>query len=198
MSETLAVHLVDDDAGVAEACRYLLEGLGLAVIDWRSGEDFLAGANLDEPAAVLLDMRLPGIDGRAVHERLRAADACLGVIILTGHGDIDMAVESMKRGAVDFLQKPVGSRAMERALDSAFARARQCAGDRRIRELAATLSEREREIARWVSEGLTNREIAEALHIAIRTVEVHRSRVVEKMGAANSAELAAIWQRLEA
>ncbi len=197
MSETLAVHLVDDDAGVAEACRYLLEGLGLAVIDWRSGEDFLAGVNLEEPAAVLLDMRLPGIDGKAVHERLQAADACLGVIILTGHGDVDMAVESMKRGAVDFLQKPVGAEALDRALASAFARARQCAGDRRIRDYAAALSEREREIARRVSQGLTNREIAEALHIAVRTVEVHRSRVVEKMGAANSAELAALWQRIE-
>lgn len=97
------------------------------------------------------------------------------MIILTGHGDIDMAVESMKRGAVDCLQKPVGARTLERALASAFARARQCASDRRIRDLAAGLSEREREIA-----------------------EAHRSPVVEKMGAANSAELAALWQRLEA
>jgi two-component system response regulator TtrR len=197
MTNACTVHLVDDDAGVVKACRYLLEGLGMVVVEWHSGEAFLAGANLAEPAAVLLDMRLPGMDGQSVHERLQAADACLGVIILTGHGDIDMAVDSMKLGAVDFLQKPVGAEALDRALNSAFARARQSASERSVRQLAASLSPRERDIARRVSDGHTNRDIAEALHIAVRTVEVHRSRVVEKMGAANSAELAALWQRIE-
>ena len=197
MSDTLPVHLVDDDAGVAEACRYLLEGLALEVTYWPDGETFLSAADLQSPAAVILDMRMPGLDGAEVQQRLVAADACLGVIILTGHGDVDMAVEAMKRGAVDFLQKPVDAASLQQALVSAFARARDCAAGNRLLARARTLSERETDIAALVSEGLTNREIAEALHIAVRTVEVHRARVVEKMGAANSAELAALWQRLD-
>ena len=197
MIDALPVHLVDDDAGVAEACRYLLEGLDLEVTYWPGGEDFLAGADLHDPAAVILDMRMPGLDGTAVHERLQAENACLGVVILTGHGDVDLAVDAMKRGAVDFLQKPVGADALQHALATAFERARDHAARRDILARAGQLSDREREIARCVSEGMTNRAIAEALHIAVRTVEVHRARVVEKMGAANSAELAALWQRLD-
>ncbi len=197
MISALPVHLVDDDAGVAEACRYLLEGLDLGVTYWSSGEHFLAGANLHEPAAVILDMRMPGLDGIAVHERLRAGNACLGVVILTGHGDVDLAVDAMKRGAVDFLQKPVSAEALQQALATAFERARDNAAHRDISARAEQLSDREREIARCVSQGMTNRTIADALHIAVRTVEVHRARVVEKMGAANSAELAALWQRID-
>lgn len=197
MSGPLPVHLVDDDRGVVEACCYLLESLGYQATVWPDGEAFLAGAALHEPAAVLLDMRLPGMDGDAVHARLEARHACLGVIVLTGHGDVDMAVEAMKRGAVDFLQKPVAAGALATAIEAAFERARQCAIDHRIAAHAAALSDREREIARLVTAGWTNRGIAERLHIAVRTVEVHRARVVEKMGAANSAELAALWQRIE-
>ena len=195
-SHRLPVHLVDDDAGVADACRYLLAELDHAVTYWSSGEAFLAGAKLDEPAIVLLDMRMPGLDGAGVHAELRQREACLGVIILTGHGDIDMAVEQMKVGAIDFLQKPVAAAALAAALETAGQRARQCAADRDLAHRAAALSAREREIADLICRGLTNRDIGTALSIAVRTVEVHRARVVDKLGATNSAELAALWQRL--
>lgn len=193
---TVPVHLVDDDAGVADACRYLLEGLDYPVTYWSSGEDFLTRAPLDAPAVLLLDMRMPGLDGAAVHAELRRRESCLGVIILTGHGDVDMAVEQMKVGAVDFLQKPVSAAALADALETATRHARGQAAALDLMRRAAALSAREREIADLICRGLTNREIGQSLNIAVRTVEVHRARVVEKLGAANSAELAALWQRL--
>ncbi len=101
------IHLLDDDLRVTRACAFLLESLGYEVMCWAEGEMFLAQANLYQAGVVLLDMRMPGLDGRGVHEALRQSGSTLGVVFLTGHGDVPMAVEQMKQGAVDFLQKPV-------------------------------------------------------------------------------------------
>jgi len=196
VSDFLPVHLVDDDAGVARAFQFLLAEMDQPVHYWPESSSFLAEADLHEPAVVILDMRMPAPDGAQVHAELRRREACLGGIILTGHGDVDMAVEQMKQGAVDFLQKPVGAEALTTALERASQRARAQAAGRALARRAARLSPREREIAELICQGLPNREIASALNVAVRTVEVHRSRVVEKLGAANSAELAALWQRL--
>lgn len=196
-ADSLPVHLVDDDHTVADACRYLLEGLGRAVTYWSSGHDFLQRASLSEPAVLILDMKMPDLDGSQVHAALRERESCFGVIILTGHGDVDMAVEQMKIGAIDFLQKPVAAEALAEALKAASLRALALCARHRLEQRAAQLTEREREIGNLICQGKTNREIADALRIAVRTVEVHRSKVLDKLGASNTAEFAVLWQRLQ-
>lgn len=101
------IHLLDDDTAVTNACAFLLESLGYDVKCWTQGADFLAQASLYQAGVVLLDMRMPVLDGQGVHDALRQCGSTLAVVFLTGHGDVPMAVEQMKRGAVDFLQKPV-------------------------------------------------------------------------------------------
>lgn len=196
-ADSLPVHLVDDDRTVADACRYLLESLGRMVTYWQSGRDFLQQASISEPAVLILDMKMPDLDGSQVHAALRQREACLGVIILTGHGDVDMAVEQMKIGAIDFLQKPVAAEALADALKAASLRALALCARHRLEQRAAHLTEREREIGNLICQGKTNREIADALRIAVRTVEVHRSKVLDKLGASNTAEFAVLWQRLQ-
>lgn len=195
-AELLPVHLVDDDPTVADACRYLLESLGRAVTYWPRSRDFLNQASLSEPAVLILDMKMPDLDGSQVHAALRERDTCLGVIILTGHGDVDMAVEQMKVGAIDFLQKPVAAEALAEALKAASLRALALYARQTLEERAAQLTEREQEIGSLICQGKTNRDIADALRISVRTVEVHRSKVLDKLGASNTAEFAVLWQRL--
>ncbi|WP_018717913.1 response regulator [Arhodomonas aquaeolei] len=190
------IHLVDDDASTGDACRFLLEGYGYGVTYWSAGTDFLAGATLEAAGCVILDLRMPRMDGTAVHAALRERRSPLGVVILTAHGDVPTAVEQMKQGAADFLQKPVNGTRLIAAVDTALARSRSAWEVRILAQRATTLSERERHVARLVRDGLTNRAIAERLHVAVRTVEVHRAAAMRKMGAHSSAELAALWQRV--
>ena len=109
------IHLLDDDLAVTQACAFLLESLGYEVMCWAEGGVFLAQADLFRTGVVLLDMRMPALDGQAVHEALRQRGSTLAVVFLTGHGDVPMAVEQMKRGAVDFLQKPVSVKPLHTA-----------------------------------------------------------------------------------
>jgi two-component system response regulator TtrR len=111
------IHLLDDDPAVTRACAFLLESLGYEAVCWEEGERFLAQADLYQVGVVLLDMRMPVLDGQAVHEALRQRGSTLAVVFLTGHGDVPMAVEEMKRGAVDFLQKPVSLKPLQAALE---------------------------------------------------------------------------------
>lgn len=164
------IHLLDDDTAVTNACAFLLESLGYDVKCWTQGADFLAQASLYQVGVVLLDMRMPVLDGQGVHDALRQCGSTLAVVFLTGHGDVPMAVEQMKRGAVDFLQKPVSVKPLQAAL--------------------------ERALASLVAKGFMNREIAEAMNIAVRTVEVHRARVMEKMQAGSLAELIRRFEKM--
>lgn len=111
------IHLLDDDIAVTQACAFLLESPGYEVSCWEQGEKFLAEANLHQVGVLLLDMRMPVLDGHAVHEIMRQKASTLAVVFLTGHGDVPMAVEQMKRGAVDFLQKPVSAVPLQAALE---------------------------------------------------------------------------------
>ena len=178
------IHLLDDDVAVTDACAFLLESLGYPVTCWEEGAVFLEQAELYQTGVLLLDMRMPVMDGKHVHEVLRLRESTLAVVFLTGHGDVPMAVEQMKLGAVDFLQKPVSARPLQTALEQ-------------IATCYRGLTVKERELAGFVVKGLMNREIAQVMNIAVRTVEVHRARVMEKMQAANLAELVNKWQQLK-
>ena len=190
------IHLLDDDLRVTRACAFLLESLGYEVMCWAEGEMFLAQANLYQAGVVLLDMRMPGLDDRGVHEALRQSGSTLGVVFLTGHGDVPMAVEQMKQGAVDFLQKPVSVEPLQAALERALELSMEAVSRQRILGNYQQLTPKERELALLVVQGLMNREIAQVMNIAVRTVEVHRARVMEKMHAGSLAELVWILQQV--
>ena len=183
------IHLVDDDVAVTEACQFLLESMDYRVTCWHSAESFLTQASLHELGVVLLDMRMPGMDGQQAYEAMRQQRSTLAVIFLSGHGDVPMAVTQIKKGAVDFLQKPVAVAPLTAALAQAFTVSADLFACHQIRCCYAELTPKERELASYVVQGLINREIAEKMHIALRTVEVHRARVMEKMQADSLASL---------
>lgn len=190
------IHLLDDDPAVTRACAFLLESLGYEAVCWEEGERFLAQADLYQVGVVLLDMRMPVLDGQAVHEALRQRGSTLAVVFLTGHGDVPMAVEEMKRGAVDFLQKPVSLKPLQAALEHGLTVSGERFAQKKVVDCYQQLTPKERELALLVMKGLMNREIAQAMSIAVRTVEVHRARVMEKMQARSLAELVSKLQRV--
>jgi two-component system response regulator DctR len=200
------VYIVDDEDVVRDALAWLLRSRRLLSEGFASAEAFEAAAEQraaaragdwpDAPACVLLDVRMPGMSGLASFERLieRGWLASLPVIFLTGHGDVPTAVAAVKRGAFDFVEKPFSNNALvdrvEQALQSsaqALAQRRQH-GDMALR--LAELTERERDVMQLVVKGRPNKLIADELHISVRTVEVHRARIFEKMGVKSAVELA--------
>lgn len=190
------IHLVDDDFAVTDACRFLLEGLNYRVQTWHDSQKFIDSTDPYQCGVVMLDIRMPGIDGQQVHQQLRRQNSTLAVVIVTGHGDIAMAVEEMKLGAVDFLQKPIAAAPLIEALERGIIHSQRQVEQRQRQQLFGALTPRERDIARAVAAGMTNKQIAEHHFIAVRTVEVHRARVMVKMQASSLAELVNTLNRL--
>ncbi|XSG86617.1 MAG: response regulator transcription factor [Methylohalobius sp. ZOD2] len=187
------VYIVDDDADLRSALRQLLESVGFQVKTYPDGSSFLKACGEDCAGCVVLDMAMPDMNGYEVQAALQKHGVRLPIIFLTGFGDIPMAVKSIQAGAVDFLEKPVDTaELLERvrqalAIDEERRQAEARACD--IRQRYARLSPRECEVMDLVLSGLSNKEIARKLDLSPRTVEVHRTHVMHKMGAANLAEL---------
>lgn len=187
------VYIVDDDAAVRDALGLLLSLHGYRTAFFADSMAFLNSCSEEMQGCLLLDIRMPGMDGLTLQNILREKAPELPVIIITGHGDVDSAREAFRAHAVDFLEKPLQEEQLVKAISEAFER-RSRADERRragaaYEQLHATLTPREREVMQLVVSGRHNREIAEALGISVRTVEVHKARIMEKMGAANSADL---------
>ena len=198
------VYLVDDEAVVRDALAWLLRSRRLLSEGYAHAEAFeaylatrdLASGWPDAPSCLLLDMRMPGTSGLVLFERLveRGLTQALPVIFLTGHGDVPTAVATVKRGAFDFVEKPFSDNALVDRIEQALAQSGQAILRRRAQKLLgralAQLTEREREVMDRVIAGLANKLIADELDISVRTVEVHRARLFEKMNVRSAVELA--------
>ena len=185
----MKVHILDDDETVVDAATFLLTQAGYDVVSWSNSKTFLEQVNPFEPGVVLLDMRMPYFDGRQVHKMLKQKNSVLQVIIMTAFADVDMAVNELKQGAIDFLQKPILFDQLKTALENARIRSEKRFQQYQIQQCYDQLSEKEKEVLALIIEGNINKQIAERLNISVRTVEVHRSHIMEKMNAKNVAEL---------
>jgi two-component system response regulator FixJ len=196
------VFVVDDDQAVRDSLRWLLESVSLPVETFASAGEFLDRYNPEQPGCLVVDVRLPGLSGLELQERLKQQKVDLPAIVITGHGDVAMAVEAMKAGALEFFEKPVGDqklldsvwKAIERNLDDR----RQRAAHNNIRDRLNRLTPREREVMDLVVMGKLNKQIAAELGVSFKTVEVHRARVMQKMEAASLAELVRMHAELQA
>jgi two-component system response regulator FixJ len=183
------VFIVDDDQAVRTGLGALLETSDYAVETFASAEEFLARPDPRPHGCVLIDVRMPGMGGLELQRELKRRSIALPVIIITAHGDIPMAVAALKAGAVDFLEKPFDSDALLAAVEQAVHQAPRPASTAGLEARFGQLTPREREVMELVVAGLPNKTIAFRLQIAVRTVEIHRARVMEKTGARNLAQL---------
>ena len=193
MARDQCVYIVDDDEAVRDSLSALLESKGYAVTSFGSALEFLKTARLLPAGCLVVDIRMPEMDGLELQERLIERGLGFPLIVITGHGDVPLAVRAMKAGAIDFIQKPFDSQTILDSLKAAFAQLATPTGQDPNAEAAARkldlLSPRERAVLEGLLEGLPNKSIAYDLGISPRTVEIHRARVMDKMGARSLSEL---------
>lgn len=192
--ETLGtVYVVDDDEAVRDSMKWLLEASDYRVELYESGESFIAKYDPDAIAVLVLDVRMPGMSGLEVQEHLIARKADLPIIFITGHGDVSMAVNALKRGAVDFIEKPFEQAALKQLVERMLQEARE----RRVKaeresineSMLAKLTPREQQVLERIINGRLNKQIADDLGISIKTVEAHRSSIMDKTNSGTVADL---------
>ena len=185
MSDKPLIHLVDDDDAIRHSASFMLRSAGFRVQTYQDGVTFLDELDDLESGCVLLDVQMPVKDGLTVQAELNGRGNDMPVIVLTGHGDVAVAVKAMKAGAVDFVEKPYEKAVLLAALNGAFerikARSPQEQLEAEAKERLASLTGREREVLDCLVEGMTNKMIAQTLDISPRTVEIHRAHVMEKL-----------------
>ncbi|EKO3800692.1 response regulator transcription factor [Vibrio harveyi] len=190
MSRNLCpLYIVDDEEPVLESMAFMLESYGYEVEAFSSGIDFLNNAELSAPGCVLLDSRMPEMRGQDVHHVMNEKFSPISVIYLTGHGDIPMAVDALKDGALDFFQKPVDGNALVLAVDNAMAQSLKNGEKLSAKQVLQNLTKREKEVLGLVVKGMKNQEMADSLCVSLRTIEVHRSNVMKKLEAESLAVL---------
>ncbi|MEO1303811.1 MAG: response regulator [Pseudomonadota bacterium] len=181
------VFLVDDDEAIRHSASFMLRHAGFRVKTYPDGLSFLEQVSSTQDGCILLDVRMPGMDGLAVQSALNQRGINMPVIILTGHGDVPVAVEAMKGGAIEFLEKPYEKQALVGAIENAFTLLdSQAADDKRSKDAKAkltALTPREMDVLECLVSGMTNKGVAQALSISPRTVEIHRAHMMEKLQA---------------
>lgn len=184
-SDQRVVHIVDDDASVRRSVGFMLKTSGHQVEAYESGVDLLKNVSRLERGCILLDIRMPGLDGLDVQQSLQEKGVAMPVIIMTGHGDVGLAVKAMKAGAVDFIEKPFEKEALLASLDEGFRRlsCREATDDRRknAEVRLQALTPRERDVLEGLAQGLPNKTIGYDLGISPRTVEIHRANLMSKL-----------------
>lgn len=187
------VYVVDDDEAVRDSLALLLHSVGLYASVFESARDFLEQLDPDRPGCLVLDVRMPGMSGMELVQRLHERNCALPIIVITGHGDVPMAVEAMKLGAMDFLQKPFRDQELLDRIQQALARSETeltVARDRDcIRQRLDELTPREQQVLEQLLDGKPNKVIASDLALSQRTVEIHRARIMDKMQARSLASL---------
>lgn len=195
------IHVVDDEAPFRRSLIFLLESMGWQSVGHESAEAFLAVTPPFPPGGgcLVLDIRMPRVSGLELQRRLQAAGSSFPVIFMTGHGDVELAVQAMKAGALDFLQKPFKDQlfldTVERAVHLSRERYAATCRHQAAETILCRLSVREREVARLLGQGLSNKEVARLLNISDNTVHVHRQHVMEKTGTSSAADLARLILR---
>lgn len=201
MNDAAVVHVIDDDAAMRRSIAFLTESVGWRTITYDSAQRFLDEAATAAPGCVVLDLRMPEMSGLELQRELRRRGIVLPIIFVTGHADVGLAVEAMKQGAFDFIEKPFRDQLLLDAVAKAMRASQQSASlqherDDSARRLAL-LTPREREVADLVARGHANREIARRLGISEKTVHVHRSRVMDKVGVGSAAALARVFMQVD-
>ncbi len=187
------VFIVDDDEALRDSLRWLIESVGLMVETHDSADSFLQSYYPGQSGCLLLDVRMPGMSGLELQEQLESRDVRLPIVIITGHGDVAMAVRAMKAGAMDFIEKPFDDElllaSIQRALSLDVEQRKSRATQAEILARLAHLTRREHQVMELVTTGKANKQIASELNVSAKTVEAHRAHVMEKMQANSLAEL---------
>ena len=196
------VHVVDDDPALRRSLRFLLESVEWKVQLHASAEEFLeAVGQAAQPACVLLDIRMPAMSGLELQQVLHQRGIAMPIVFMTGHADVSMAVQAMKSGAADFIEKPFKDQVVLDAVAAAMRRRVEALHEQQVRaeagRLLEGLSPREREVAQLVAQGQPNKVIAATLGISEKTVHIHRQHVMEKAGVSSAAELARLMLRAD-
>ncbi len=175
------IRIVDDDASVRDALQYMLEQEGFNVVAYAGAQEYLVNDMPSRPGVVVLDIRMPGMSGMRLQDEMIARNIVTPIIFLTGHGDVDMAVRALRKGAYHFLQKPVDTGELIQSLRECLEKMRNGLSSEEVRALLELLTPRERQITRLLLEGVPNHGIAVRLNLSVRTVENHRTSVYRKL-----------------
>lgn len=199
LNNTPLVRIVDDDEGIRNSMAFLLEGEGWEVKTYRDGSQFLANGDFVRPGCIIMDVRMPNMSGLGLQTHLNEMGVNLPVIFLSGHGDIDMAVHTMKAGAVEFLQKPVREERLFKVVNDVITeymnRQERMADVLDFKNKLKNLTAREREVVNLISLGKSNKEVADELGISEKTAQVHRGAAYRKLGIHNATEIARFLMR---
>ncbi len=201
MTSRPTVYIVDDDEAVRSSIEFWLSSLGMDVRTFASGEDLLVGFAPESPCCIVVDLRMPNMDGLALQNRLHKEGTRVPIIFLTGHGSIPLAVQAMENGAVDFLEKPFEKEVLLKRIEQALDRDSAQEADGRelnvLRQRVDSLTRRQREVLDHVVQGKANKVIAIELGLSEKTIELHRAKMMKKMSAESLAELVRMWVTLE-
>lgn len=193
------IRVIDDDDSVRRSWAFLLSGESYDVVTFADANSFLASSDFRRYGAILLDVRMPNMSGLELQNKLKQMGCDLPIIFISGHGDIDMAVNTLKNGAVDFLQKPVNDTRLLEVIDAAVARNKAARRDQAevagFKARLEQLTQREREVIRMVAQGYSNKEVAAEFGISEKTVQVHRGSAYRKLDLHNAAEIARLLLR---
>ena len=195
--ESALIRIVDDDASVRDALVYMLEQEGFDTVAYASAEEFLVNDMPSRPGVVVLDVRMPGMSGTRLQDEMIARRIDTPIIFLTGHGDVDMAVKALRKGAYHFLQKPVDTDELVRTIRECLEKTRRGLTAEEAREAIGLLTPRERQIAKLLLQGVPNHGIAERLSLSVRTVENHRTSLYRKLRVNSLEELKSLLRGCE-
>lgn len=190
MSDKPVIYMLDDDLAILDSMQFMLQQFGYEILPFNTANSFFTQCNVNMPGCLILDSRMPEMTGQAVHSYLLEANSPLGVIFLTGHGDLPMAVNAFRQGACDFFQKPVSGKELVIAIEKALISSQQAYELGKLKQCYANLTERELQVLQQLIDGKTNKQMAESLFVSIRTIEVHRAKLIKKLNIHNAAELA--------